>query len=49
MGWKHNGKIEAPMWDHYMCKKSFWVKNFWVKRIWVKCIEESLGEKFGGK
>jgi len=25
------------------------VKNLWVKSIWVKCIEESLGEKFGGK
>ena len=20
MGWKHNGKIEAPMWDHYRVK-----------------------------
>jgi len=25
------------------------VKNLWVKSIWVKCIEESLGEKYGGK
>ena len=49
MGWKHNGKIEAPMWDHYMCKKSFWVKSqefLGEKSVQEEYLgEESLGEK----
>ena len=38
------------IWVKSLCKKSFLgEKSLGEKYRWVKCIEESLGEKFGGK